>query len=798
VCSSDLTADSSFVGVDTFEFKVNDGAVDSNVATVTINVIPSPPTITSMLAASPNPATPLQTVQFTCVATDIGSHTVLNWSWDFGDGATGTGVTASHNYTAAGNYSVTLTVTDDSALTGTARHSVTVLPPPAATPTFSPAPGTYSSIQAVTIGSTSSGATIRYTTDGSTPSETAGTVYSGPVQIAATTTLRAIAYGNGFGDSGIASGTYTLQPVLKDRISDVRSLGNGSLVSMTSAKVAIVASGAYSDGSIYISEPDRTWGMKVLNAGTVNLWDNLTILGTIDADSATGEKILRSTSVTKTGITPLVALGMNNKALTSSARLVTVWGKVTGVTSSYLTLDDGSGTPANVEIDGLVTPLASIPSLGDYVSATGPAGIMAGGATAVRLRSLSDIQDCKKSSTPTFSPTPGTYSSAQTITISANTGGATIRYTTDGSTPSETNGTVGNSVTISSSGTLKAIAYRNGLADSDVASGDYQIVQIQCATPTFSPPAGSYAGAQTVTISTTTSGATIRYTTDGSTPSQTNGAVGTSVTVSSSCALKAIAYMANAIDSGVASAAYTIQSANQTFDIVRGLYDNTRRSPDTTWQGLLTTQTGSDGWWYRIDTTSTNPSSGTHGASYAFPSSISSYPLCPIVFGPGSANYAYGWGGQTATGALNMQKGFIGNSDETATFQFYKSTIGTTVGFEAGWQTTSFPTMVVEWKASNAGTASVNLLCYSQVGSNQGAEFILGLYQNGVFSRYLASTTVLGPTNSGVGNGTSLAASGIAMNAGDSIVIVNRSAQFSLYGTRQMVTAVSGGITFSW
>ena len=55
------------------------------------------------------------------------------------------------------------------------------------------------------------GATIRYTTDGSTPSATAGTVYSSAVSITATTTLQAIAYETGYADSAVASGVYTIQ-----------------------------------------------------------------------------------------------------------------------------------------------------------------------------------------------------------------------------------------------------------------------------------------------------------------------------------------------------------------------------------------------------------------------------------------------------------------------------------------------------------------------------------------------------------------------------------------------------------
>ncbi|HXC02585.1 MAG TPA: chitobiase/beta-hexosaminidase C-terminal domain-containing protein, partial [Opitutaceae bacterium] len=79
-----------------------------------------------------------------------------------------------------------------------------------AAPTFSPGGGNYSSAQNVSITSTTGGASIRYTTDGSTPSETAGTLYSGPVNIGSTATLNAIAYESGMTDSSITSATYTI------------------------------------------------------------------------------------------------------------------------------------------------------------------------------------------------------------------------------------------------------------------------------------------------------------------------------------------------------------------------------------------------------------------------------------------------------------------------------------------------------------------------------------------------------------------------------------------------------------
>ena len=158
---------------------------------------------------------------------------------------------------------------------------------------------------------------------------------------------------------------------------------------------------------------------------------------------------------------------------------------------------------------------------------------------------------------PTFSPAMGIYGSAQNVSISTATNGATIRYTTDGSTPSETNGTIYSTpVNISVNTTLQAIAYLSGMPDSLIACGNYAI---QCAAPTFSPTAGTFTNSATVTISTSTGGATICYTTDGSTPSTTNGTVYSGpVTITATATLQAIAYENGLTNSIVASGIYSI------------------------------------------------------------------------------------------------------------------------------------------------------------------------------------------------------------------------------------------------
>jgi len=79
---------------------------------------------------------------------------------------------------------------------------------------------------------------------------------------------------------------------------------------------------------------------------------------------------------------------------------------------------------------------------------------------------------------PVFSISEGTYDSGQTVTITSSTADASIRYTTDGADPSATVGaelTNGAGVTIANTQTLKAIAYKSGLQDSEIATAAYTI-----------------------------------------------------------------------------------------------------------------------------------------------------------------------------------------------------------------------------------------------------------------------------------------------------------------------------------
>lgn len=172
-----------------------------------------------------------------------------------------------------------------------------------------------------------------------------------------------------------------------------------------------------------------------------------------------------------------------------------------------------------------------------------------------------------KATIPTFSPPGGTYATAQTVTISDTTPNPTFFYTTNGTTPTTASTQYTGPVSVAASETLQAIAVANGIDNSDVGSATYTIGSggggnppVQTAQPTFSPPGGTFTAAQSVTISDSTPGAVIYFTTDSSTPTTSSTIYTAPINVATTEILNAVAIAPGDTASNVTSATYTINA----------------------------------------------------------------------------------------------------------------------------------------------------------------------------------------------------------------------------------------------
>ncbi|MGP1446070.1 MAG: chitobiase/beta-hexosaminidase C-terminal domain-containing protein [Candidatus Limimorpha sp.] len=158
-----------------------------------------------------------------------------------------------------------------------------------ATPSFTPNGGSFLLPQTVTIVCETPDATIYYTTDGSDPT-TASTVYQAPIQINATTTLKAMAAASGYGNSEIASALFAIPDLIS--IAEARGINNGETACVEGVVTFIDNDDLYiqdSSAAIVLRTNSSTipnhlvTGDKVRCIGTKHTDSGLVTLSEIDA-----------------------------------------------------------------------------------------------------------------------------------------------------------------------------------------------------------------------------------------------------------------------------------------------------------------------------------------------------------------------------------------------------------------------------------------------------------------------------------------------------------------------------------
>ena len=162
---------------------------------------------------------------------------------------------------------------------------------------------------------------------------------------------------------------------------------------------------------------------------------------------------------------------------------------------------------------------------------------------------------------PQFNPNGGAIACPTLVTVTCGIPGDTIRYTLDGTAPSETHGTEiasGTTVLVSPGQTLSARAWADNFLPGSMKTATYPPAP-PAATPQFSPDSIMIDQAVPVTVTCPTADAMIHYTLDGTTPSQDHGttvASGDSVLVAPGQTLSAIALADGFLPSDVKDVLY--------------------------------------------------------------------------------------------------------------------------------------------------------------------------------------------------------------------------------------------------
>ena len=356
-----------------------------------------------------------------------------------------------------------------------------------ATPTFSPAAGTYYEAQNVTISCTTAGATIYYTLDGNNPTENSPT-YSTPIAISQTTTVKAMAAKNGMNNSSVATATYTIQEAPSViTIAAARALANNEYALVQGVVTFIDGKNVYIQDEtagidLFLNSAVNTLalGDKVQAYGKKTVYNGLIELSGINPSEASQFSVISTGNtlpLAEKTIAEILADHQSGDALQST--------RVKIVNATIGTINTGGNTPITQENSTL--NIYKIPALdsivaGDAVDVIGVIGCY--NNPQLRVAFASDVTKhetpVQTVATPTFSPAAGTYNEAQNVTIACATQGATIYYTLDGSDPiAPTGGPQGtaysNPIAISETTTVKAVAIKQGMNNSEIATATYTI-----------------------------------------------------------------------------------------------------------------------------------------------------------------------------------------------------------------------------------------------------------------------------------------------------------------------------------
>ena len=512
--------------------------------------------------------------------------------------------------TPAGNLPITVTATGGGLKKEAAFTFTVSAPATVAAPIITPNGGTFTNSVSVSMASSTSGASIYYTTNGSTPTQSS-TLYSGPIALTNSTTIKAKAFKSGLNPSPEVSASFTKSTTnigtpglvahwkFDDGIGNIATdvSGNNNVGTLTNGPkwVSGVAGHALSfDGTDDSVDVLSSNSLNVANTFTLSAWVNPTATFTdfrsilvknykyylyssvagYCGDASPLGGFAETTSNTVCHPTPLPINTWTHLAVTSDGSTLTLYrngfAEATNPATETLLPANGSlqigasqfgehfqGLIDEIQIYNKPLSAAEIQSIYKQLAINLPFDYVVSTSGNKSITAGSSITNSITTKLVSGVSQPVSF------TVSGLPSGATPVFSSASCAPN-----CSTILTIATTGTTAAGNYPitvtaagGGMKKSTIFNLSVTFA-LTVATPTITPNGGVFSNSVTVSVQSATAGSSIYYTTDGSTPTQSSSLYNGAMALTSDATIKAAAFKSGYNPSAVATAAFTNSTTN--------------------------------------------------------------------------------------------------------------------------------------------------------------------------------------------------------------------------------------------